>query len=322
MFRPGLVAAAIVFSCAAAPPARAQSYPSGPVRLVLTAPPGGSADMMGRVVAQKLSEIWKQTVTVENRAGAGGAIGMEYVMRQPGDGLAFVISNLGPIAVTPLLSPSHYVLERDFTPVSLVGVAPSVLVVNATSPYKTVADLVDAARAAPGKLNFGTGSPGSLSRTGVEILMREAKVRMTNVPYTGGIATINALLGDQIQLSIADIQPSIPQIKGGKLRPLAVTSATRSPQLPGVPSIAEAGFPGVVALNSWSAYLPASTPPAIVDQLNASLRKALADPDLAKKFDEYGMEPKASTPEELRTFIAAEKAKYTRVIQDMGLQRE
>ncbi|MES2188112.1 MAG: tripartite tricarboxylate transporter substrate binding protein [Pseudomonadota bacterium] len=318
---PALVLCSVLL-CALCLPAAAQVFPPGPVKLVLTNPPGGSSDLMGRMVGQKLSEIWKQSVTIENRAGGNNTIGMEYAMRQPADGTSFVIANMGASTVTPLMVKTRYDTEKDFAPVSIIAFAPSVLVVNASSPYKTLADVVAAARANPAKLNYGTASPGSISRTGVEMLMHEAELKITNVPYTGGIGAINALLGSQIDMVLADIQPAMPQIQGGKLRPLAVTSVGRSPQLPDVPSFTEAGFPGVVANNSWSAFMPARTPPAVVSALNASLRQALADPELVKKFDEYGMEPKPSSPEELRAFSAGERAKYQAVIKQMGLERE
>lgn len=300
----------------------AQAYPSKPVHLVVTYPPGGASDLMARVLGEKLGALWKQTVVIDNRPGAGGSMGTDYAARQPADGHTFLVGNMGPSLVNPLLTKVPYDMGRDFMPVSLIATAPVVLVVNGNSPYKTLADVVAAEKAKPGSLNFGSGGNGSLAQLVGEMLNHAAGIQMQHVPYKGGIAAVNDVLANQLDMVAADPQAVVPHVKSGKLRALAVSSAQRFPALPEVPTFAEKGLPDLVALNSWGVYLPAATPRPVVEAFQASLAKALKDPELIKRYGELGIETLNSSPEELRTFNAAEVAKYARIIKDKNIRAE
>ncbi len=310
--------AALAAHCSAA--AIAQTYPVKPVRMVLTYPPGGSSDLMGRVLAQKLAELWGQQVIVENKAGAAGSIGMEYAARLPADGYSFVIGNLGPVAANPLLSKVPYDLQRDFIPVSMICTGPNILVVNAATPANSVRELVVLAQGSAGKLNFGTSGPGSMSHLVGEMFRRVAQVDIVEVPYKGGVLAVQDLLAGQVQLVFSDALPVMQHIRSGKLRPLAVTSKERSPLAPDIPTLAEQGYPELVAVNWWGVLVPTGTPGPIVDKLNADLAKVLAMPDLKERYALLGVEPVSSTPEQFGQFIQAETAKYAKLIKDAGIR--
>jgi tripartite-type tricarboxylate transporter receptor subunit TctC len=302
--------------------AMAQSFPNKPVRLVVTYPPGGSSDLMARIMGQKLSVLWGQPVVIESKPGAAGSIGMEFTARQPADGYTFVVGNLGPAAVNPLISKVPYSMEKDFIPVSLTATGPNILVVPASSPYKTLAELLAAAREKPGTLNFGTSGPGSMAHLGGEMIMRQAKVNMIGVPYKGGGLAVNDLLAGHLHMMVSDALPVSQHIKAGKLRPLAITSAKRSPMSPDIPTFAEAGVNGLVAENWWGVFLPAGTPKAVVDAYHAGLVKIMADPDLKERFAGLGVEAQASTQDEFKSFLAAENAKYTKLVADNNIKGE
>jgi tripartite-type tricarboxylate transporter receptor subunit TctC len=300
----------------------AQSFPNKPVRLVVTYPPGGSSDLMARIMGQKLSVLWGQPVVIESKPGAAGSIGMEFTARQPADGYTFVVGNLGPAAVNPLISKVPYSMEKDFIPVSLTATGPNILVVPASSPYKTLAELLAAAREKPGTLNFGTSGPGSMAHLGGEMIMRQANVKMTGVPYKGGGLAVNDLLAGHLHMMVSDALPVSQHIKAGKLRPLAITSAKRSPMSPDIPTFAEAGLTGLVAENWWGVFLPAGTPKAVADAYNAALVKVMADPDLKERFAGLGVEAHASTQDEFKAFLAAESAKYSKLVADNNIKGE
>ncbi len=302
--------------------AQAQTFPSKPVKFIVTYPAGGSSDLMARIMAQKLSEVWGQPVVIESKAGAAGSIGMEYAARQPADGYTFVLGNIGPVSVNPLISKVPYSMEKDFIAVSLTATGPNILVVPEKSPFKTLADLLAAARAKPATLSFGTSGPGSMSHLAGEMIMRQAKVKMLGVPYKGGVLAINDLLAGHIDMMVADSLPVSQFIKTGKLRPLAMTSGKRSPMSPDIPTFAEAGLPGLVAESWWGIFLPAGTPKAVVDNYHTTLVKVMADPDLKGRFAALGVEALASTQDEFRAFLVAEHAKYAKLIADTGIKGE
>jgi tripartite-type tricarboxylate transporter receptor subunit TctC len=302
--------------------AMAQTFPNKPVRLVVTYPPGGSSDLMARIMGQKLSVLWGQPVVIESKPGAAGSIGMEFTARQPADGYTFVVGNLGPAAVNPLISKVPYSMEKDFIPVSLTATGPNILVVPASSPYKTLAELLAAAREKPGTLNFGTSGPGSMAHLGGEMIMRQAKVNMIGVPYKGGGLAVNDLLAGHLHMMVSDALPVSQHIKAGKLRPLAITSGKRSPMSPEIPTFAEAGLNGLVAENWWGVFLPTGTPKAVVDAYNAALVKVMADPDLKERFAGLGVEAHASTQEEFKAFLAAENSKYAKLVADNNIKGE
>ena len=302
--------------------AQAQPFPNKPVKFVVTYPAGGSSDLMARIMAQKLGDVWGQAIIVESKPGAAGSIGMEYAARQPADGYTFVIGNLGPASVNPLISKVPYSMEKDFIPVALTATGPNILVVPAASPYKTLGDLLSAARAKPDTLSFGTSGPGSMAHLGGELIMRQAKVKLISVPYKGGGQAVNDLLAGQIDMMVADALPVSQFIKTGKLRPLAISSGKRSPLSPDIPTFAEAGLSGLVAENWWGVFLPTGTPKAIVDTYHAALVKVMADPDLKEKFNGLGVEAQASTQAEFRSFMAAEHARYSKLVADNGIKAE
>ena len=302
--------------------AQTQNFPNKPVKFVVTYPAGGSSDLMARIMAQKLGDLWGQPIIVESKPGAAGSIGMEYAARQPADGYTFVIGNLGPASVNPIISKVPYNMEKDFIAVALTATGPNILVVPAASPYKTLEDMLAAARAKPGSLSFGTSGPGSMAHLGGELIMRQAGVKLIGVPYKGGGQAVNDLLAGQIDMMVADALPVSQFIKAGKLRPLAISSAKRSPLSPDIPTFAEAGLSGLVAENWWGVYLPTGTPKAVVDSYHAALVKIMADPDLKEKFNGLGVEAQASTQAEFRSFIAAEHAKYSKLVSDNGIKAE
>ncbi len=302
--------------------AQAQNFPARPIRLVVTYPVGGSSDLMARIMAQKLSEHWGQPVIIESRPGAAGSIGMEFTARQPADGYTFVIGNLGPAAVNPLISKVPYNMDKDFVPVSLIAQGANILVVPANSPHRTLQDLLAAARANPGKIDFGTSGPGSMSHLGGELIMRQAGVKLVAVPYKGGGQAVNDLLGGQITMMVSDALPVSQFIKSNRLRPLAITSAQRSRLFPDIPTFAEAGLPGLVAVNWWGVYLPAGTPAPIVQAYNQALTKVMADPDLKEKFAGLGVEAMATSQDEFRGFMRDEVAKYAKLVADNGIKGE
>lgn len=288
--------------------AQAQAFPTKPVKLVVTYPPGGSSDLMARIMGQKLSEVWGQPVIIESKPGAAGSIGMEFTARQPADGYTFVVGNLGPASVNPLITKVPYSMEKDFIPVSLTATGPNILAVPAASPFKNLNDLLVAARNKPGSLNFGTSGPGSMAHLGGELIMRQGNVKMVGVPYKGGGLAVNDLLAGQIDMMVSDALPVIQHIRTGRLRALAITSAKRSPLSPEIPTFAEAGLTGLVAVNWWGVFLPAGTPKPVVDAYYAALVKIMANPDLKDKFAGLGVEAMATTQDEFKSFLADEKA--------------
>jgi len=300
----------------------AQAFPAKPVRLIVTYPPGGSSDLMARIMGQKLNEFWGQPVVIESKPGAAGSIGMEFAARQPADGYTFVIGNLQPAAVNPLISKVPYSIDRDFIPVALTTTGPNILVVPANSPYKTLADLLAAARAKPGAINFATSGPGSLSHLAGELMMRQANIKMTHIPYKGGGLAIIDVIAGQVQMIVSDALPVAQHLKSGKVRPLAITSAKRSPLFPDIPTFAEAGLQGITVVNWWGAFLPAGTPQAVVNQYQTALVKVMADPDLKERFAGLGVEAHASTQDEFRAFMASEKVMYTKLIADNNIKGE
>jgi tripartite-type tricarboxylate transporter receptor subunit TctC len=302
--------------------AQAQSFPAKPVRLVVTYPAGGSSDLMARITAQKLTELWGQQVNVESKPGAAGSIGMEFAARQAPDGYTFVIGNLGPAAVNPLISKVPYNMDKDFIPIALTATGPNILVVPAGSPFRSLADILAAARAKPGEISFGTSGPGSMSHLATELLMRQAQVKMVNVPYKGGGQAVSDLLGGQLGFMISDALPVVQFIKTNRLRALAITSGTRSTLFPDIPTFAEGGVQGLVAENWWGVFLPAGTPKAVVDAYHAGLVKVMNDPDTKERFAGLGVVARASTQDEFRAFLAAETSKYSKLVADNNIKAD
>ena len=306
----------LIFVCGTA---LAQSFPTKPVRLIVTYPPGGSSDLMSRVYGAKLAEFWGQQVIIESKPGAAGSIGMDYAAKQPNDGYTFVVGNLGPVAVNPLLSNVQYNIQKDFIAVSMISTGPNVLVVRADSQFKSLGDIIQYAKANPGKLNYGTSGPGSVSHLSSEMLKNNQKINAVEVAYKGGGLAITDLLGGQIQYIFSDSLPAMAHIRAGKLRALCVTGSQRYELLPEPPLCQEAA-PGLVAVNWWGALLPAGSPRAIVDKLHADTVRALADPDVKKRFADLGVEAVSSTPDQFAAFIRDEMAKYAKLIKEANIK--
>ena len=314
---------AVPFAAASAlraPDAHAQTpFPARPARLVVPFPPGGSLDNVGRLLAQKLSEAWGQQVVVENRPGAGGNVGADAVAKSPPDGYTVVMGALSTHAVNPSLYPSMpYDAVRDFAPLSLVAVTPNVLIVNAASPVASVRDLVALAKASPGKVNFGSGSNGSAGHLAGELFKVDTGTDIAHIPYKGGAPATQALLAGDTQFMFDNLANAMAQVKAGKLRALAVTTANRSPLAPDLPTMAEAGLPGFDISTWYGFFAPAGTPPAVVAKWSADVAKVLNAPDVRAKFVADGAEPTPNSPEQFAQFIAREQAKYARIVKASG----
>jgi tripartite-type tricarboxylate transporter receptor subunit TctC len=301
--------------------ALAQAYPSKPVKLIVTYPPGGSSDLMARVFGQKLGEVWGQTVIIESKPGAAGSIGMDYAAKQAPDGYSFVVGNIGPAAVNPLLSKVPYNVERDFVSISLIATGPNILIVNPGVPAKSLRELTRYAKSSSGKLNYGTSGPGSISHLAGAMYLNLTGVKATEVPYKGGILGVQDLVAGHIQYIFSDSLPAMQFIKAGRARALCVTSAERSPITPELPPCAES-VPGLVAVNWWGVFMPAGTPKAITDKFHADLVKAMRDEEVKKKFADLGVDAIYSTPESFVSFMKSETAKYAKLIKEAGIKVE
>jgi tripartite-type tricarboxylate transporter receptor subunit TctC len=301
--------------------ALAQTFPTKPVKLIVTYPPGGSSDLLGRVFGQKLSELWGQPVIVESRPGAAGSIGMDFAAKQAPDGYTFVIGNIGPAAVNPLLTKVPYNVERDFVALSLIATGPNILIVNPGVPAKSLRELTDLAKSSAGTLNYGTSGPGSISHLSGEMFKNLTGIKAVEVPYKGGILGVQDLVAGHIQYIFSDSLPAMQFIKSGRVRALCVTGSERSPITPDLPPCAEA-VPGLVALNWWGVFVPAGTPKAILDKFHADIVKVMRGDEVKKQFADLGVDAVSSTPEEFVTFMRAEVAKYAKLIKEAGIKIE
>jgi len=318
-----MLGVALGFAAAlAAGGALAQAYPTKPVKLIVTYPPGGSSDLMARVFGQKLGEVWGQTVIIESKPGAAGSIGMDYAAKQPNDGYSFVVGNIGPAAVNPLLSKVPYNVERDFVAISLIATGPNILIVHPDVPAKSLRELTDYAKSGgAGKLNYGTSGPGSISHLAGAMYSNITGVKATEVPYKGGILGVQDLVAGHIQYIFSDSLPAMQFIKAGRARALCLTGADRSPIMPDLPPCAEA-VPGLVAVNWWGVYMPAGVSKAITDKFHTDLVKAMQDEEVKRKFADLGVEAVSSTSEQLVAFMRSETAKYSKLIKDAGIKVE
>jgi tripartite-type tricarboxylate transporter receptor subunit TctC len=298
----------------------AQNFPNRPIKVIVTYPPGGSSDLITRLVGQKLGEHFGTPVLVENKAGAAGSIGMEYATSQPADGYSILVGNLGPIAVNPLISKVNYNVDKQLVPLTMVAGGPNILVVNTKSPYKNLKELLAVAVAKPNTINFGTSGPGSLSQLTSILMMGQAKIKMQEVPYKGGALAVNDILASQIDMIISDAQPVSQHIKAGTLRPLAITSAKRSPLFPDIPTFLEGGLDGMEASNWWGAFIVTGTPKPIMDAYHSALLKILAMPDIKDKFGNLGVEPMPMSQDEAKRFYEAEKTKYAKLVKDNDIK--
>jgi tripartite-type tricarboxylate transporter receptor subunit TctC len=303
----------------AMPQARAQSYPTRQVKVVVPFAAGGPTDVMARLIAQKLSESLKQQFYVENHPGAGGNIGMTIVARANPDGYTILVASSSFVVNPSLYANNPYDAFRDFEPVTLAAASPNILVVNPELSVKTVKELVDLLKANPYKYPIANPGIGTTPQLAAELFKLSLKLEATSVPFGGAAPAIQSTVANQTPIAFAAMPPAAPQVTGGKLRALAVTSAKRSSALPDVPTLAESGIKEQESETMQGVFVPAKTPKAIIDQLNAEIAKAMALPDVQAKCAQLGFDPVANTPEEFAGYIKKEVEKWGNVIRDANI---
>jgi len=298
---------------------RAQTapLPTAPVRIVVGFPPGGGTDVMARVMAQKLATLWGVPVTVENKAGAGGVIAAEYVAKQPNNGTTLLMTNISNHAIAPALYPTlGYVVERDFTPLVLVGVTPNLLICNPSKPARTVKDLVALCRDKPGTVTFGSSGAGASQHLAIELFKLRAGVDALHVPYRGSGPMLTDLIGGQIDYSFETMTSATPHVASGKLVAIAQTRPRRSKAHPEVPTVAELGYPGFDASTWYGLVGPARMNAAMVQRMNDDFNRVLAMPDVAEKLASYGAEDGGGSAAKFAEFIGTEKDKWAKVVKE------
>ena len=306
-----------------APLAAAQNYPTRPIRFVITYPPGGTTDFIGRPVAQKLSEFLGQPVVVDNRGGAGGVIATVTVAQAPADGYTLLLGTSAGMLINPLLNPKlPYDAFRDFSPVSRTNVNPQALVATPSLPANNIKELIAYARANPGKLNLSSSGIGTPNHLGGEMLKYMAKLDIVHVAYKGGGAATADLIAGSVHLQFSSIPTVLTHVKSGRLKFLAIGSAKRSPALPDLPTIAESGVPGYEYTTWYGVFGPHGMAKPVVAQLNRAVVKAIASPDVSQRFMSQGAEPSSSSPEELTQYMRAESARWAKVIKAAGIKAE
>lgn len=306
---------ALIASFALAQGAFAQAYPGKLVKLMVPFPPGGGVDTLARIVQAKLAEGLGQSVIVENKAGAAGQIGVDSVAKSSADGYTVLIGSPGAMSVAPSLNPKlPYRPLNDLAPVTQGVLISNVLVVNPSLPVKNVAELIALARSQPGKLTFASGGTGSSPHLSGELFKLMAKVDILHVPYKGTSPALNDVVGGQANMFFSD-PSALNLVKAGKLRALAQTTATRSPSIPDLPTVAESGLSGYSATNWYGFFVPAGTPAPVIERLNAELVKALNAPEVRSRLVAAGMDPAPSTPQELGAFLKEDIARWARVVE-------
>ena len=304
----------------AASHAGAQGYPSKPVHAIISFTPGSSTDIVGRIVMQKVSEYWGQPVVAENRAGAGGSIGAAVVARAAPDGYTLLIDSAAHSITPAIYARLPYDTLKDFVDIAPLAVQPNVLVVTGTSSIRSVADLVAAAKAKPGALNFGNAGIGSGTHLSTEKFISAAGIAVTQIPFKGTPEVVTALLGGSVDCYWAPISAAMSNIRSGKLRPLAVSSPKRNSQLPDVPTTGEAGVPNANSPLWFGIWAPAGTPPEVVAKISADVRRAIAEPGVREKLASLGNDPMDMPPEEFARFVRSEMEDYARVVKGAGIK--
>ena len=303
--------------------AQSAVYPNKPVRWVVPFPPGGSADIMGRMIGQDLAKALGQQVVIENRAGASAIVGSEYVAKSPADGYTLLQANVSQMTIHPSLYPRlPYDPLKDFAPVTVLGIVTSVMVTTPSLPVASVRDLVALAKKRPGQLNFTSSGAGSSTHLTGELLKQRAVIAMTHINYKGSGPALTDVMAGFVEIMFENLPSALPFINANKLKVLAVTGKDRSPVLKSVPTLAESGFPGFDMV-SWQALVaPAGTPRAVVDRLNAEVAKVLKTPEMKEKMTGLGTDIVANSPEQFAQYLREETAKWSKIVRDAGIKLE
>lgn len=318
--------AAFVFAAAIAalnPPAAfaADSYPSHPIRLIVAYPAGGSTDTAARLLADRLGKALKQTVVVENRPGAGGVIGASSVVKAAPDGYTLLFAASPELSIAGITTPNlPYDPNRDFSPITLVGQVPFILVANNDFPANNVQELIAYAKAHPGKVNFSSFGTNTSNHLGGELFNLEAGIKMTHVPYRGSSPSLTDLMGGQVQVTFDTVTAVFPLIKSGKVKALAIATAERSPLAPDLPTVAASGVPGYIGGTWFGLLAPAGTPPDVIQTLSSATRAILESDDIQQQFASRGIQPEPGTPDDFHRFLAAEIAKWKDAAQKIGIK--
>jgi tripartite-type tricarboxylate transporter receptor subunit TctC len=290
--------------------------------MIVISAPGGSTDLLSRVVGKSMTETLGQTLVLDNKPGGGGIIATETLAKAPNDGYTILMSNTAHSVLPSLHAKLPYDPIKDFAPVSLVALTHSLLLVNPALPVKTVKDLIDLARAQPGKLNYASGTTGASAHFGAELLKMMAKVNIVQVPYKGTAGQLTALIAGEVQMSFVTMPSALPHINAGRLRVLAIGSPRRSPSLPDVPTVAESGLPGF-DIGAWNGILaPAGTPPVVIAKLNAAIVKMTNDPATKEHAANQGVELVSDTPQEFTAYIKAQIARFAQVVKATGMRAD
>jgi len=301
--------------------ALAQSYPSKPIRMIVPFPAGGPADIFGRSFAQGMSEQLGQAVVIENIGGVGGVLGVDRAAKSAPDGYTLGFNSGSTLSIAPFsFAKLPYDVKKDFALITLVVRVPEVLAVHPSLPVRSLSELISYARANPGKVNFGSAGGGSITHLAGELLKAEAKIDLVHIPYKGAAPAVNDLLGGQVQMGIFDVPILLGHIRSGKLKALAVTSATRAPTLPDVPTTAEGAYPNVTSDNWYGLVAPAATPAEVLKRIHAAAVAALRSAAVAEQFAKVGGVASPGTPQDYASFLAAEQAKWSRIVDAIGFK--
>jgi tripartite-type tricarboxylate transporter receptor subunit TctC len=314
------VPAALIATTASAADKAADAYPAQPIRFLVPNPPGGGSDAVARILATELSKNFGQQVVVDNRGGGGGIIANETAARATPDGYTMLLGFIGPMVITPAMLKTPYDSLKDYAPVSLVAAGQYMLVLHPSVPAKTLKEFVAYAKANPTKLNYGSAGNGSPLHLAPELFKARAGIEMAHVPYKGGGPATAAVLGGEVQVLFGSITSVLPQVKAGKLTPIGVTGAKRSPIAPEYPTIAELGYPGFEMTSWYGVLLPAKTPPAIVNKLNAAIVEALKNPEVVEQMKRQGMDTIGNSPAEFSAYLKTETEKWAKVVKAAGIK--
>jgi tripartite-type tricarboxylate transporter receptor subunit TctC len=321
MQRRQFIQAAGIAAATFAPMVRAQSWPNGPIRIVVGFPPGGGADALARVVGQKLGDLWKQPVVIENKAGASGTLAAEFVAQQASDGTTLLLTTINSHALAPAVLPKlRYHPERDFVPVALLGLTPNLLIAGSMQPAKGVKDIVALCKSQPGKITFGSAGPGTAQHFALELFKLRARVDALHVPYKGSGPLLTDLIGGQIMYSFETMTAATPHVKSGRAIAVAQTRGKRVKAYPDVPTMQEQGFAGFETFNWYGISGPGKLPAPIAQKMNKDINTVLAMAEVREKFDSFGVEDGGGSPEQFAQLVSTEIAKWGKVAKEANVR--